>query len=642
MAAGKKTAKFVILMAMWLCVCPLRAQDWLDPAEAEQKTPPPISQIFVDVQQEQGALQRIWQMTGFTPAQLLLERPMQIQLAYFGALPHRELRYARIHYLLDLIDAQNIGSENPIYDWTRFDIGFDALIKNGLRPFFELMGDPGNFFAGFDTDEKIAAWQRLVRDTARHCIQRYGLQEVRQWYWETINEPDLAMWWPQRQLPTEANYCRYYDACWRGLKEADEQLVLGGPGNTGLTTSRYLRALLKHVDPDLHQGNAPGAKPAFISYHMKGGSGKGATPNAHRIVEGAIEMRQYIRQYHPALADIPLMNNECDPVVGWPSQSPWRAGPYYPAFMTRVIDLHRRLIIGARGIPFILLGNDNGFLGDWNQRTLCALFGDRRRWQEGFDFIKQPSLGMHQLLSYLGETQCQARTTAGGDGGYTNLGVMAALHKVGDQTRQVAVLVYNCADDPYTTGQTPVRLTINGLPDGVWRLAHYRIDDKHGNPHRLWQQFGGPAKPTRRQLAAMRRAEEPQLAEPIRDIPVKDGATVLQWDMPLPGLSLVLLNRDPQNAPPTPTGLRYEPYKGLDGARQAVLLWGGPESRFIQTFEVEYSPTADGRYSPISDSPFRSRAFLLTEPAAGYYRVKAVDFWDRASLPSEALGIDEK
>lgn len=621
---------------MGLSAC---GQDWIEPSDLPEPLSPVFSQITVDTKADEGPLRRIWNMTGFTPSRILLERPMQIQLAYFGAMPHHELRHVRIHFLLDLIDVDDMGTAQPNYDWTRFNTGIDALVHNGLHPFFELMGNPGNYFAGYDTDAKIAAWQKLVRDTARHCIERYGLDEVRQWYWETINEPDLQMWWPERKNPTNENFCRYYDACYRGLREADEKLIFGAPGNTGLTTSRYLQAMLAHIDPDRHGGNAPGAMPAFISYHMKGGSGKGSTPNAHRIVDGAVQMHEYIRRQHPALAHIPLMNNECDPVVGWSSQSRWRAGPYYPAFMVRVVDLHRRLIVGTQKIPFILLGNDNGFLGDWNQRTLCALLGSRRKTEDGFDLIRQPSLGMHLMLSYLGEQQCAARTTAGGDGGYTNLGAIAAVHKVNDSVQQATAVIYNAADDPNTTGQTPVSVVFESLPSGPWRMAHYRIDAQNGNPHGLWQAFGMPERPSVVQLAAMRRAEEPGLVEPVRTLTPNDGVVEIAFQMPLPGLSVIVLSRDTGVAPPTATALRQEAYTGLDGSRQVVLLWDGADSRFIRTFVVEYAPNKDGVYVPVSNVEFRSRSYLLSRPAAGYYRIRAVDFWQRTSAPSEPLYI---
>ena len=72
---------------------------------------------------------------------MLLNADMQQTAAYLGALPHKGVEFVRIHYLLELVTAEGLGTANVIYDWSILDTGLDVLVRNGLKPVFELMGN---------------------------------------------------------------------------------------------------------------------------------------------------------------------------------------------------------------------------------------------------------------------------------------------------------------------------------------------------------------------------------------------------------------------------------------------------------------------------------------------------------------------
>ena len=46
--------------------------------------------IEVDASKDKGEFHHFWRSTGFTPAKLLLEAPMQQQMAYAGGVPNDE------------------------------------------------------------------------------------------------------------------------------------------------------------------------------------------------------------------------------------------------------------------------------------------------------------------------------------------------------------------------------------------------------------------------------------------------------------------------------------------------------------------------------------------------------------------------
>ena len=88
-------------------------------------------EIQIDVAKIVGPLDHFWQSTGFTPANLLLNADMQQAAAYLGGVPHGGITFVRIHYLLELVKAEGLGNDDPIYDWSRLDVALDALVHNG-------------------------------------------------------------------------------------------------------------------------------------------------------------------------------------------------------------------------------------------------------------------------------------------------------------------------------------------------------------------------------------------------------------------------------------------------------------------------------------------------------------------------------
>ena len=42
-----------------------------------------------------------------------------------------------------------------------------------------------------NTPKDYNKWRDLIYNTVKHCVERYGAEEVRSWYFILWNEPDL-------------------------------------------------------------------------------------------------------------------------------------------------------------------------------------------------------------------------------------------------------------------------------------------------------------------------------------------------------------------------------------------------------------------------------------------------------------------
>jgi L-iduronidase len=614
--------------------------------------------ILVDCRQDLGDFPHFWQSTGLTPASLLLNADMRQQLVYAGSVPHGGITYVRAHYLLDLVRGDNLAGETPAYDWTVLDRVLDVLTQNSLKPFFELMGNPAGYFTDYHDAGQVWAWRRLVRALVEHCIARYGRHAVHSWYFETWNEPDV--WFRQ----DEAAFCNYYDACRAGLADAGADGAtdagaprLGGPG-TCQDLSSLFKAFLAHCDTGHDYFTGGPVAIDFISVHVKGAtaSPEDLTPRSQQMIDRETAIVEYIRSHHPRLAAAPFMNNECDPQVGWWDTHTWRSRPYYAALICKGIDQHLRQMVDGLGVNYALLGNDHGFVGGWGNRTLLARFGaihDVRAQSEHqtqaedlaedvtrrrFEMVKKPVFNVMTMLSLLGDRRIAVSGPSDPAG---QLGVLATARG----SEQVAVLLYHSADAPWESGEAAVELNFAGLPFEAGAhpmLAHYRIDETHGNPFRLWDEMGGPALPTAEQLAALRRHQELELlAEPVPVTPI-DGQLALRIDLPMPGVSLILLTAMPAAAPGQVAAPAAERYEGLTDREEILLTWRDPKgtaSRNLRTYEVLYAPSPDGPFGRVNEADLLATAFLhVRAPGAnGYYCVRAVDYWGRRGAPSPVI-----
>ena len=181
-------------------------------------------------------------------------------LGELGALKTNEV-YFRTHNLLtsgDGTPALKWGSTgaytedqqgNPVYNWTILDRIFDAYRNHGLRPYVEIGFMPealstrpepyqhhwtpkakyNEIYTGWAYPPKdYAKWSELVFQWTKHDVERYGSAEVRNWYWETWNEPNIGYW-----QGTPEEFFRLHDEAVDAVRRALPEAKVGGPDSAG-------------------------------------------------------------------------------------------------------------------------------------------------------------------------------------------------------------------------------------------------------------------------------------------------------------------------------------------------------------------------------------------------------------------------
>lgn len=583
----------------------------------------------IDPNSDTGPLPHFWTATGFTPPTLIEDERMRVQMAHLGGVPNAGLEWARVHDLLTLVKVEGADTDRPRYDWSRLDRALEVMLDAGMRPFFEVMGRPEGFtFTDVHDPAQLAKWRRLVRDLARHLIDRYGQEEVRSWVFEVWNEPDVHPYFEHPWAKDDAaGLILYYDATSAGLMDADPQLRFGGPG-TAQQLSIMFTGLMKHLDTGTNHltGQSP-PRCDFISVHVKGGpwSREPIDPVMDRILDGQRELYDYLVEHHPRLAELPFINNEADPVVGWKRDHHWRGKPYYASFLARLV--HRQLSEAARSdMDFALMSNDFGFLGGWGQRSVMVPFagGDgaienQTTASTGVSMVKKPVLEVMTMLSLLGDRTLAAAPHVGTEHDDA-IRCLVSKTAAGD----LVFLVSHHRDDSSAAGTARVRLDVaGGTGDWPWTSV-LQIGPGHTNPHAVWDRMGRPDTPTPEQLDALRDAAELTVSVS----PTADGPITLE--LPMHSVALVILSDRSADAPAAPDHVRARVTPGLHGDEVLIRWRSVNDPRRLRGYRVE-AMTPDG-VAPLGE--VLPIATTLTRPlpaGATGVRVEAIDTAGRVS-----------
>src|ERR1700686_3816042 len=147
--------------------------------------------------------------------------------------------YVRFHAIfhdeVGVYDEDDQG--HPQYNFSYVDQIYDGLLANGVKPFVELSFMPKKLAAkeaihAFWYKQNVSPpkdwdkWDGLITEFAKHLVDRYGMDEVSQWYFEVWNEPNLDFWAGD---PKQETYWQLYDHTARALKQVSQRLRVGGP-----------------------------------------------------------------------------------------------------------------------------------------------------------------------------------------------------------------------------------------------------------------------------------------------------------------------------------------------------------------------------------------------------------------------------
>jgi xylan 1,4-beta-xylosidase len=259
-------------------------------------------QIDVDVAKATKPLDRFFDLSVGSDYSATLSRPdSQAQLK--TAVDELGFRYIRFHAIFhDALGTVKQGPDGRItYDWRGIDKLYDNLLARHIKPFVELGFTPQAlktsenkifWWNGNTSHPKPEAWHALIDAFARHLEQRYGKPEVRSWFFEVWNEPNLSGFWEKAD---QQAYFQLYENSARTIKAIDPQLRVGGPSTAGAAwVPEFLSFVAsRNVPVDFVTTHTYGVDGGFLDEEGKEDTKLSQSPDA--IVGDARKVRAQIR-----------------------------------------------------------------------------------------------------------------------------------------------------------------------------------------------------------------------------------------------------------------------------------------------------------------------------------------------------------
>ena len=485
--------------------------------------------IDADLSRQRGTMNRMYNFcVGAGRANEGLRADWQRQLRQ--ARTECGFRYIRFHGLFcdDMGVYQEDKQGHATYNWQYVDELFDFLQSIGMKPFLELGFMPSALASGPQTifwykanvtpPKDYAKWEAFIAAFTRHTTERYGAEEVRSWYFEVWNEPNLTGFWigttggksdAEFAPIARAEYYRLYEATARAVKSVDATYRVGGPATAG---SGWIDETLAYCSKNKLPLD-------FVSTHTyatmsgyldeNGSAGTVFSPDRNAITGEVKDVRAKID--HSAFAKAELHYTE------W-SSSYTPFDPIHDSYHSAafILDKIRHLGSAANSMSY------------WTFTDIFEEAGPRMTpFHGGFGMLSyqdlaKPSYFAYKFLHHLGDTEL-ACTDADAFVCLDEAGKVQALFwdfTITHPGPSVINQEYYKADHPANPkGSAELRLTT--LKPGPYRLLATKVGYRANDVQSAWRDLGSPTQLTRAQVAKLSEASS---GTPTIDEKVEVGA----------------------------------------------------------------------------------------------------------------------
>ena len=463
-------------------------------------------QFTIDTQAERTPFPHFWELcVGSCHAVMGLREDWRSQLKK----AHDELgfRYVRFHGLLD--DAMSVYVKDQWSGAVRLsffniDAIFDFLLSIGMKPFIELGFMPSALASGQTTCFHYKAnvtppadydqWGGLIQSLTRHLVSRYGIDEVRSWFFEVWNEPNLPFFW----TGTKEDYFMLYEHAARAIKSVDSRLRVGGPATS-------INAWIPEMIAFCQRSGAP---LDFISTHHYPTDDPLWRNNElswedFMKVAGQYERGVLFQMTAKARAEagkLPLYYTEWNTSAMVPDAL--HDESFSAAMIVKTIADAADLVEGYSFWTFTDLFEEGGqhaapFHGGFGLQTIHG--------------IRKPNYRLFELLHHLGDQRLRVESEpTSASEPRSSVGFLSsaeALAVAGDN--HLTVLVYNHDTPSAAIQEEEVHIRLKGITSRK-PAKLIRIDPQHTHPKKKWIELGSPEYPTKNELAQIAHASHPR------------------------------------------------------------------------------------------------------------------------------------
>lgn len=525
----------------------------------------------IDAEESLGPLRPIWRFFGADEPNYATMPHGRKLLGELGELKPDAV-FFRTHNLLtsgDGTPALKWGSTNAyreddrgsaIYDWTIVDGIFDAYRAAGVRPYVQLGFMPrdlsvqpepyqhhwsstdrySKIFTGWShPPDDYEKWSELAYQWAKHCVERYGAEEVSNWYWQTWNEANIGYW-----QGTPEEFRKLNDFALAGVRRALPNAKVGGPDTAG-SGGQFTRDFLEHCLRGKNYATGEVGTPLdFVSFHAKG---------APQFVDGHVRMgiAEQLRTIDdgfkiiasfPELKDKPIVIGESDPEGCAACQGPqlaYRNGTMYSSY-TAAVFARKHELAARHGVNL-----EGALTWAFEFEGQPYFAGFRSLATNGID---KPVLNVFRMFAKMRGEQLAVESDAAvsldamvRDGVRGKPDISAFASRDGD-TLYVMLWHYHDDDVAGPGAEVELELAKLSIQKGTATVEHYTIDAEHSNAYSAWLRMGSPQRPTVAQYEELEQAGQLVQGPAIEQVEIGAGAATVRMSLPRQAVSLLVIH----------------------------------------------------------------------------------------------------
>jgi xylan 1,4-beta-xylosidase len=449
---------------------------------------------------------------------------------------HRELgfRYVRFHGLLN--DEMSVCTKEsnawvkdaPVtlrYSFFNVDSIFDFLLSIGMKPFIELGFMPealasgtatcfhyrGNITPPADYEE----WETLIRKLTQHLVDRYGISEVRTWFFEVWNEPNLKFFW----AGSKEDYFKLYEHSVHAMKSVDSQLRVGGPATSVNSWIPDMLEFCRNTDVPidfLSTHHYPTDDPLWKNSDLTMEEFFAQFEHELGKYERGI-LRKMTAKARSEAGNMPLYYTEWNTSAALPDAI--HDDAYSAALVAKTIADNDGLVEGYSFWTFSDLFEESGqysapFHGGFGLQNIYG--------------IPKPTYRVFEIFHQLGTERLTV--TGASESTVETLSVRS--------DSDLTLLVYNHNIPDAEIHEEEVRINLKGIvPSNLVSIR--RIDSQHANPKHKWTALGCPEYPTREELAQIQEAS--RLIPETLTVETNTDGCVIRFTIPPHGVAAITL-----------------------------------------------------------------------------------------------------
>ena len=425
--------------------------------------------------------------------------------------------YIRMHGIFtDDMGVYHDDKSGPSYNWQYVDELYDFLQSIHMKPFVELGFCPGALASGSQTifwwkgnttqPKDPKKWADFITAFVTHLQERYGHDEVKTWYFEVWNEPNLEGFFKGKQ----EDYFKLYANTARAIKSVSPDYRVGGPATAGCAwVPEFISFCSKNSVPvDFISTHDYCVQAGFLDENGSAGTVFSQDPTA---------LYSNIRRVRKQIQDSPLPNLQLHMTEWSASYTP--SDPIHDSYHSAAFILDKIKNTGPAADS----------MSYWTFTDIFEEAGPRFTPFHGgfglmnYEDIRKPAFFAFEFLNALGSMELENTDPAS----YVctdpagNVQVLLWDFTITNPAKSMNNQQYYIQDLP-AAARGDVSLHLTHVPDGVYQLEIHQVGYRVNDAYDVYKEMHSPNQLTRAQVAQLRAASS---GAPIleKTIQVHDG-----------------------------------------------------------------------------------------------------------------------